>query len=335
MEIALPSMPDKKWTCADLLSSYRFWSIIFFFFALSFISALGASSYSVHFWSQSLSIPANRIGAILAGAQMGYLLGMIASWFVCRIKNRYSLYFVALLLIIGVVCSFYVNDPSEVIRLTIGQFLMRFCVGIMTLLVPMLLFSAIGSTQTFVILFSLCLLFKFIIASYLSIFIYAIPQEYISSIAITLSIIALLFLLPIKKELFSIAPPKRNSSTQRPECAEPVVVALLAFFIPFYIIYWFVRIHREMQCVAPSPRLMTACGAGWLSTMMPFSTAILCLTLSDEIRTLLANKNEDTGIQSGWTLFWALLFPPVGAAIIQAKMNRFIVANAKNASDES
>ncbi|VDZ81668.1 membrane protein [Salmonella bongori] len=129
MEIALPSMPDKKWTCADLLSSYRFWSIIFFFFALSFISALGASSYSVHFWSQSLSIPANRIGAILAGAQMGYLLGMIASWFVCRIKNRYSLYFVALLLIIGVVCSFYVNDPSEVIRLTIGQFFDAFLRG--------------------------------------------------------------------------------------------------------------------------------------------------------------------------------------------------------------
>lgn len=67
---------------------------------------------------------------------------------------------------------------------------------------------------------------------------------------------------------------------------------------------------------------------------MPFSTAILCLALSDEIRTLLANKNEDTGIQSGWALFWALLFPPVGVAIIQAKMNRFIVANAENASDE-
>lgn len=44
--------------------------------------------------------------------------------------------------------------------------------------------------------------------------------------------------------------------------------------------------------MAPSPRLMTACGAGWLSAIMPFGTAILCLTLSDEIRDLLANKNE-------------------------------------------
>lgn len=31
MEITLPSMSDKKWTCADLLSSYRFWGITFSF----------------------------------------------------------------------------------------------------------------------------------------------------------------------------------------------------------------------------------------------------------------------------------------------------------------
>lgn len=40
MEITLPSMSDKKWTCADLLSSYRFWGITFFFLVLSFISSL-------------------------------------------------------------------------------------------------------------------------------------------------------------------------------------------------------------------------------------------------------------------------------------------------------
>ncbi|EBO8099621.1 hypothetical protein D3Q88_15450 [Salmonella enterica] len=66
MEITLPSMSDKKWTCADLLSSYRFWGITFFFLVLSFISSLG-SSYDVYFWSKSQSIPADRIGVILVG----------------------------------------------------------------------------------------------------------------------------------------------------------------------------------------------------------------------------------------------------------------------------
>ncbi len=31
MEITLPSMSDKKWTCADLLSSYQFWGSLFSF----------------------------------------------------------------------------------------------------------------------------------------------------------------------------------------------------------------------------------------------------------------------------------------------------------------
>lgn len=64
MEITLPTMSDKKLTCADLLSSYRFWGITFFFLVLSFISSLG-SSYGVYFWSKSQSIPADRIGVIL------------------------------------------------------------------------------------------------------------------------------------------------------------------------------------------------------------------------------------------------------------------------------
>lgn len=131
---------------------------------------------------------------------------MVASWFVCRIKNCYPFYFVALLLIIGVVCSFCINGPSDVVRLIIAQFLINLGVGIITLLVPMLLFSAIGSAQTFVILFSLCLLFKFIIAGYLSIFIYSIP--YIGIIVITLAVIALLLLLPLKKNFSILHRPK-------------------------------------------------------------------------------------------------------------------------------
>ncbi|QUJ09005.1 hypothetical protein KCP77_00420 [Salmonella enterica subsp. enterica] len=63
------------------------------------------------------------------------------------------------------------------------------------------------------------------------------------------------------------------------------------------------------------------------------STAILYPTLSGENpEHCWRMQNENTGmLQSGQALFWALLFP-VGTANIQAKMNRFIVANAENAS---
>ncbi len=185
------------------LSSYRFWGSLFLL-VLSFISSLG-SSYGVYFWSKSLSIPADRIGVILVGGQLGYL--RYGCQLVCLpYKNCYPFYFVALLLIISVVCSFCINGPSDVVRLIIAQFLINLGMGIVTLLVPMLLFSAIGSAQTFVILFSLCLLFKFIIAGYLSIFIYSIP--YIGIIVITLAVIALLLLLPLKKNFSILHRPK-------------------------------------------------------------------------------------------------------------------------------
>lgn len=78
MEITLPSMSDKKWTCADLLSSYRFWGITFFFWCS--LLSVRWDRRMVLFWSKSLSIPADRIGVILVGGQLGYLLGMVASW---------------------------------------------------------------------------------------------------------------------------------------------------------------------------------------------------------------------------------------------------------------
>lgn len=333
MEIALPLMSHQKWTCADILSSYRFWGIFFFFLIQSLLGTLG-SSYGPYFWNSSLSLPTEHISAIISCIQAGYFLGMVLSWFFCRIKNRNPLYFVALLLIVGTICAFSINDASQEVRLTIGHFLISLSVGIMTLLLPALLFVAIGSTETFVIMFSLCLIAKFFMAHCFPIFIFQLNPKDISTVVITFSIFAVLLLLPLKKQLFYVSPPQRSSSTQRPEYANPMSVALLASCIPFYIVYWFVKIHREMQFVASSPRLMTARGAGWLSAIMPFSAAIMCLMLSDEIRTLLANKKENSGIRTGWTLVWALLYPPVGAAIIQAKMNRFIMANTENPADE-
>ncbi len=45
------------------------------FLVLSFIGSLGSSHYGVYFWSKSLSIPADRIGAILVGGQLGFTSG--------------------------------------------------------------------------------------------------------------------------------------------------------------------------------------------------------------------------------------------------------------------
>ncbi|BBE80453.1 hypothetical protein PDTA9759_52600 [Phytobacter diazotrophicus] len=70
MEIALPSMSHQKWTCADILSSYRFWGIFFFFLIQSLLGTLG-SSYGPYFWNSSLSLPTKHISAIISCIQAG------------------------------------------------------------------------------------------------------------------------------------------------------------------------------------------------------------------------------------------------------------------------
>lgn len=321
MEISLPGDTGKRWTCADLLSSYRFWGMLAFYSLLSIVHALG-SLYGISFWISTLQIPSKSIGIIVISSHFGILAGIILSWLLCRTKNRYSLFIPALLALIGSVLSWLVHDASGSILLAVGQFLIGISQGVIILLIPVMLIGGVSSVETFAIVLGICLLFKYLITDLLPmVFIIA---EYFSIIAIAVSLTAFLLLLPIKKALFYASPAKRSSSTQQPRIATPIFAALLSLCIPVYIVYWFFKTHQQLQFIAPSSRLMTAQGAGWLSALAPFGNATLCMMLSDEIHLLLSDKKENTGMKTGWVLFWALLLPPVGVAIVQAKMNRVI-----------
>ncbi|HHW4415831.1 MFS transporter [Citrobacter freundii] len=323
MELSIPGLRGRKWTCADLLSSYRFWSIFTLFILISIICTLG-STYNMYFWQSSLGITPKASGLIIAFGQLGTLMGFMLAWFLCRLKNRYSLYIIALLLVAGTVITFLVKDASGLTLLTIGQFLIAASQGAISLLLPALIAVATGSIEIFVIIFGLCSLIKLLTSTYLIAFIFQAAPENILLMPPTLAIVALVLTLPIKNSLFFAPPPEQKSSTQRPERAEPAFMALLALIIPFYMVYWFVKIHREIQFVKPSSQLMTAFGAGWVSVLMPFGCAILCMTLNDE---LLSLSKEQAGIKTGWVLFWTLLCPPLGVALIQIKMNNLIAVN--------
>jgi len=334
MEISLPTLSGQKWTCADLLSSYRFWGMLLFFFLIN-ISYTLSSTYNYYFWHNTLGIDMRDISSIIPFTQFGLLSGLILTWFLCRLKNRYPLYIVGLLLLAGTLCHWLVNDASQYFWLATGTFLSGVSQGAITLLIPMLLAVAVGSVEAFAVAFGFCLFANVIIKTCLPIFLYKTWTENLSTTCLVIVVLALLVLIPIKASLFYAPPSQRKSSTQRSEHAEPVNVALLAMIVPFYKIYWFVRIHREMQSAMPSSRLMTAHGAGWISALVPLGTAMLCLMLSDEMCSQLANKEKETGVKTGWVLLWGLLFPPVGIAMLQEKCNRLMAASVNQDINEN
>lgn len=327
-------LASSKWTCADLLSSYRFWGICIFFCLLSANYSL-SSTYSYYFWQKTLDVDAKTIGLIVSFKQFGFLLGIILSWFLYRLTPRYALYSVALLLLCGTLCIWLVNDASQIICLVAGMLMIGASQGAITILIPAFLAGAVGSISVFAIVFGLLLFIKTLVTTYSFSVTYLIDQENLSITSFIISVIALLLIVPMKKFIFSEPPAKRKSSSQSPQPAQPVVTGLLALIVPFYAIYWFVRIHRELHFFTPSPRLMTAQGAGWLSFLVPLGSAALCMMLSDEICSRLAAKGKETGIKTGWVLFWSLLILPVGIAILQEKANQLMAEGVKAENNDN
>ena len=62
---------------------------------------------------------------------------------------------------------------------------------------------------------------------------------------------------------------------------------------------------------------------------------MLCLMLSDEMCSQLANKEKETGVKTGWILLWGLLFPPVGIAMLQEKCNQLMAASVNQDINEN
>ncbi|WP_245880238.1 hypothetical protein [Superficieibacter electus] len=213
MNISLPGMADHKWTRADLLSSYRFWGIIFFFSLVSLSCTLNLS-FSAYFWSTSLQMSTKNIGVTIIFNQFGFLVGMILTWFLCRIKNRYSLYVIALLLLSGTGLSWLVDDISNSYWLTAGQFLTATGHGASTLLIPILLAGATSSIEVFAIAFVFCAFIIKLVSSISLSFLAAPASQHLPTIITILTVVALLPLLPMKKR-YSM--PRRPQEIRRPK----------------------------------------------------------------------------------------------------------------------
>lgn len=328
MDMSCTRTTQPKWSCADLLSSYRFWGIVVIYLLLSTAYALG-STYSLTYWVSSLLITSKFIGVIVVSGHFGILFGLILGWFLCRIKNRNSLFIPVLCLMFGAVLCWTVNDASGSTLLVIGQFLIGMSQGMMMILIPVLLVGGASSVEIYAITLGMCLIIKYLVTTCLAMAAVYVP-EYLIVLAFIASLIALLLLLPMKKALFYAAPPLRHSSTLQPCQATPFLATLISLCIPLYMVYWFFKTHQQLQFISPSSRLMTAKGAGWLSALGPFGNALLCMMLNDEINNLLTAKEANPGIKTGWVLFWSLLLPPIGIAIIQTKMNKLITTYAIN-----
>lgn len=312
------------WTWADLFSSYRFWGLFSAF-------VLAGSASELHFifdFQRFHDLKMDAVEHIESITRLIWIpLSLVVAWIAVRSRPK------VVLLVIGAVgaaafLSTLIPDSPSLYGLVIESLFVPLLAGTMSILLPALIGGACGKSSSIVVALGLALTFDSLFA-FASIYLSSEAVQRFSApagawIGFVLILVAVILLIPIRGELFTVAPPERGRSFA-PVSRDPVVTALLSCFVPFYILYWLYRIHGEEAHVKPSRNLLSPRAAVWISVIPVINELMIPFLLST-----LADHNNEVSESSGggrvqrpWVAFLCgLLFVPVGVGLVQASLNK-------------
>lgn len=314
-----------KWTWADLQSSYRFWGLLLYFvFFASSQSILNINS--ALYLKQYTDLSYSLIGIAFSAQQAGFVLGFILAWMASRMKTYYLLYLFSALYLLGI--SLLCFSAENTVYLIAGEVMIGLALGAILLTIPAFIGGAVGTTEAFVLAFGLMVTLKWlnnISTAPLSGWLWDRDMllgnpSYFFAVLATPMIIGTLLLLPIKTQLFNIAPPVRQVVPIAPKHRDPAMTFLL-YFVPFYNIYWLVKIHAEIRNYSQSAALLTPKGAGWSAFIVSMVTPAIFSTLNDTLRAIIESYGQQARYKTWLIILFAFLLPPVSAALIQSQMN--------------
>ncbi|MBC3220145.1 hypothetical protein [Serratia fonticola] len=317
--------PVKRWTWADLQSSYRFWGLVVYFTAIVTSQYL-FNAYSALYIRQTADLPISMIGVAVGLQQVGMLFGALLAWMASRMKSYYLLYLFGGLYLFGLFL-FCFHTSNHFLMIT-GEVLIGMGLGAIMLIVPAFIAGAVGSVEAFVLSFGLMVTLKMVFGSSMMAIagwlfdmerLFSSP-EYFFTLLLVPVIIGTLFLLPIKACLFNCEPPVRQAIPQPVKYRDPAVTFLL-FLVPFYNIYWLVKIHGEIRNYTQSAALLTPRGAGWSAFITAFVTPVIFSTLNDNLRAIIESHGQTARYKTWLIILFAFLLPPASAALIQSQMN--------------
>ena len=317
--------PATKWTWADLHSSYRFWGLVFYFVFIA-SSQYILNIYSALYMKQSSDLSYSIIGVAFGAQQAGFLFGVILAWMASRMKSYHSLYLFSAFYLLGL--ALFCFNTANPFALIAGEVLIGLGLGAIMLIIPAFIAGAVGSTEAYVLAFGLMATLKLLnnisiapLAGWLfDMDLLLGNSSYFFAVLVTPAIIGTLLLLPIKAHLFNVAPPVRQAAPAAPKHRDPAITFLL-YFVPFYNIYWLVKIHAEIRNYSQSATLLTPRGAGWSAFAVSIVTPAIYSTLNDNLRAIIESHGQTARYKTWLIILFAFLLPPLSAALIQSQMN--------------
>ncbi|UYZ82995.1 hypothetical protein MTZ49_10290 [Entomomonas sp. E2T0] len=323
-------VPEIKWTWADLVSSYRFWALFIFFMTVMMVNA--SFSMITVYLRMDYNLSNVIIGTSVSIKVLFTIIAILPAWLASRAKYYYPLYLFAILIVIGLLLLCFAKDGNNLIFVAMA--LLGFSIGSISLLIPAYIARAVNSVEVFILSFGVISItnmingasMTFVISDLIS---QAVTFNSIIILLVILVVIGTLFLLPVKKCLFNEQPRVREVQPETPSYLDSVLTFLL-FFVPFYFIFWFYKVHKDIRNFSQSATLLTPLGASLSACFVPFAMPVMLSILNDVIHQRLLNSGEKGSFKTWLIIVISILFPPIAAAMIQSEINRLAGAESNN-----
>jgi len=352
--------PPPSWTFAEQASTYRFWGLL---------GALVSVFLGVVMLQQSIVLSARESDAIPFGTSAivysassvsGSLMGLALGLLVVRWRTVLAL---ILLAVVGGGMTALLALPAEDIglsRVFAARFLGYVVQYAFVISVPAVLADGRGGRIAFASAFG--------VLTALQVPLFPVVLSMASDLlrqwgalggvlagAAGLGV-ATLLLLPVRRDLFTVAPGARHVSLV-PQHREPALVVGLAALpwlaaIGFALAtgtgpvsmasaalalkvagvaaalgaiamtYWLYRVHGEVAAICPSRQLLTPRVAALTSLLVPLAVPIQLLTLGSVLREGAARSGAPLADSQRWLSLWSVLLPPIAMGMVQAQLNQ-------------
>lgn len=308
----LDSHAHRSWHWQDYVSSYRFWGIVLAHFCISCAGSLNLRTLStlVLEWHDHTSLLQQLVRLPLYGE----ILGIIVVIYFLRRRIKLTLILFASLaaiahLLTGVVTSVV---TLSIIQLVIGIASRGFLITALAALV-----AGRPSIKTFIIAYGVLsfwqLLAILLVQAQLDLA-STFGSSGIAWVAATLGSVAVLVLIFIDSRIFFGAP-DTFFDHDRGKNRSPLLVFLLANFVPFYVLFWVYRWSREASSLVADARQPSGAGAICTVLFAPFLWPVWFHDVRHGMRELLPNRS------AALIAVVSVLFPAIAVGMAQSDLN--------------
>ena len=309
----MPENIEEAWHWTDIVSTYRYWALVFsgFLVAGSWVSVNVFLSVALR--DQGLDM--TQIGIIHSMSMFGAFFGILLMVYFLRTRLKFALILIAAITGLAA-CLLFLKGNETPLFAGFLAFLVRMGNVTFAMAVVLTLVSARPNVKSFILVYSVVLIWSLLsqfFAPPLIGFIYNANPEILWIVGLP-AILAALILLPANGSMFAEAPNTQIVS-EPPKKREPLLVFLCAAFIPFYYLFWI--FHRSTETKFLTPDIPQPSRGGALCLAL-FAGFIIPVWLHDVRKAMGKRIGHRSAALLGLLSFF---IAPLGAALAQSDNN--------------